>query len=33
MQQPDPALLEWGELGVDVVIGATGKFRTRVTST
>jgi glyceraldehyde 3-phosphate dehydrogenase len=29
MQQPDPALLEWGELGVDVVIDATGKFRSR----
>lgn len=25
-QQPDPALLEWDALGVDVVIDATGKF-------
>ncbi|WP_028931162.1 type I glyceraldehyde-3-phosphate dehydrogenase [Pseudonocardia asaccharolytica] len=28
-QQPDPALLDWGGLGVDVVIEATGRFRTR----
>ncbi|MCU1662989.1 MAG: Glyceraldehyde 3-phosphate dehydrogenase, binding domain [Pseudonocardia sp.] len=26
---PDPALLAWGALGVDVVVDATGKFRTR----
>ncbi|MFC5994362.1 type I glyceraldehyde-3-phosphate dehydrogenase [Pseudonocardia hispaniensis] len=28
-QQPDPALLDWGGLGVDVVVEATGRFRTR----
>jgi len=27
--QPDPAEIPWGELGVDVVIEATGVFRTR----
>ncbi|MBI5609463.1 MAG: type I glyceraldehyde-3-phosphate dehydrogenase [Deltaproteobacteria bacterium] len=27
--QPDPAKLPWGELGVDVVIESTGKFRKR----
>jgi hypothetical protein len=29
LEQPDPALLAWGALGVDVVVDATGKFRTR----
>jgi glyceraldehyde 3-phosphate dehydrogenase len=29
LAQPDPALLPWGELGVDLVIESTGKFRTR----
>lgn len=28
-QQPDPAQLPWAELGVDVVVEATGRFRTR----
>ena len=27
--EPDPAELPWGELGVDVVIESTGRFRTR----
>lgn len=27
LQQKDPALLPWGELGVDVVLESTGKFR------
>ncbi len=27
--QPDPALVSWGELGVDVVIESSGKFRGR----
>lgn len=27
--EPDPSLLPWGELGVDVVLEATGVFRTR----
>jgi glyceraldehyde 3-phosphate dehydrogenase (phosphorylating) len=27
--EPDPAKLDWGSLGVDVVIEATGRFRTR----
>ena len=27
--EPDPAKLPWGELGVDVVIESTGRFRTR----
>jgi glyceraldehyde 3-phosphate dehydrogenase len=27
--QPDPAHLPWGELGVDVVIESTGRFRSR----
>jgi glyceraldehyde 3-phosphate dehydrogenase len=29
LQESDPARLGWGELGVDVVIDATGKFRSR----
>jgi glyceraldehyde 3-phosphate dehydrogenase len=29
LQQPRPEDLPWGELGVDVVIESTGKFRTR----
>lgn len=29
LAQPDPSLLPWGELGVDLVIEATGKFRKR----
>jgi glyceraldehyde 3-phosphate dehydrogenase len=28
-QEPDPAKLPWGELGVDVVIESTGRFRDR----
>ncbi|WP_380166284.1 type I glyceraldehyde-3-phosphate dehydrogenase [Jannaschia sp. R86511] len=28
-QQPDPALLDWAGVGVEVVIEATGRFRTR----
>lgn len=28
-KQPDPALLPWADLGVDVVLEATGRFRTR----
>ena len=28
-QQPDPAALDWAGVGVDVVIEATGRFRTR----
>ena len=28
-QQPDPAALDWASVGVDVVIEATGRFRTR----
>src|SRR5919198_1926444 len=27
--QPDPAHLDWGALGVDIVIESTGRFRTR----
>lgn len=27
LQQPDPARLDWGALGVDVVVEATGHFR------
>src|SRR5579871_6813246 len=27
--ETDPAALPWGELGVDVVIESTGRFRTR----
>jgi glyceraldehyde 3-phosphate dehydrogenase len=27
--EPDPAKLDWGSLGVDVVIESTGRFRTR----
>ena len=27
--EPDPAALPWGELGVDVVLECTGRFRTR----
>jgi glyceraldehyde 3-phosphate dehydrogenase len=30
--ESDPAALPWGELGVDVVIESTGKFRTRDTA-
>jgi glyceraldehyde 3-phosphate dehydrogenase len=30
--EADPASLPWGELGVDVVIESTGKFRTRETA-
>jgi glyceraldehyde 3-phosphate dehydrogenase (phosphorylating) len=29
LEQKDPAKLPWGELGVDVVVEATGKFRKR----
>ena len=29
LEQKDPAKLPWGELGVDVVVEATGRFRTR----
>jgi glyceraldehyde 3-phosphate dehydrogenase len=29
LQLPDPEDLPWGDLGVDVVVEATGKFRTR----
>ena len=29
LQHPDPEDLPWGDLGVDVVVEATGKFRTR----
>ena len=29
LAEPDPAALPWAELGADVVIEATGKFRTR----
>jgi glyceraldehyde 3-phosphate dehydrogenase len=29
LEQKDPAKLPWGELAVDVVVEATGKFRTR----
>jgi glyceraldehyde 3-phosphate dehydrogenase (phosphorylating) len=29
LQQPDPAALPWRDLGVDVVVEATGRFRTR----
>src|SRR5215831_19996056 len=29
LEQRDPAKLPWGELSVDVVVEATGKFRTR----
>lgn len=29
LQQPEPALLDWGAHGVDVFIEATGRFRTR----
>jgi glyceraldehyde 3-phosphate dehydrogenase len=27
--EPDPARLDWGDLGVDIVIESTGRFRTR----
>jgi len=33
MQQPDPALLDWAAHHVDVVIEATGRFRTRERAT
>jgi glyceraldehyde 3-phosphate dehydrogenase len=29
LEQKDPAQLPWGELGIDVVVEATGRFRTR----
>jgi glyceraldehyde 3-phosphate dehydrogenase len=29
LSEPDPAKLPWGELGVDVVMESTGRFRTR----
>jgi glyceraldehyde 3-phosphate dehydrogenase len=29
LAEPDPAQLPWGELGVDVVMESTGRFRTR----
>jgi len=29
LQQPQPEELPWGELGIDVVIESTGRFRTR----
>ncbi len=29
LSEPDPARLPWAELGVDVVLEATGKFRKR----
>src|SRR3954447_7189804 len=29
LQEPDPAALPWAELGVEVVIESTGRFRTR----
>ncbi len=29
LQEPDPARLPWRDLGVDVVVEATGRFRTR----
>jgi glyceraldehyde 3-phosphate dehydrogenase len=29
LEQKDPAKLPWGELGIDVVVEATGRFRTR----
>ena len=29
LQEPDPSALPWGELGVDVVLEATGRFRER----
>ena len=29
LSEPEPASLPWGELGVDVVIESTGRFRTR----
>jgi glyceraldehyde 3-phosphate dehydrogenase len=29
LSEPDPASLPWGELGVDIVIESTGRFRTR----
>jgi glyceraldehyde 3-phosphate dehydrogenase len=29
LEQKDPAKLPWGDLGVDVVVEATGKFRTK----
>ena len=29
LAEPDPAKLPWGELGVDVVMESTGRFRTR----
>jgi glyceraldehyde 3-phosphate dehydrogenase len=29
LQQPGPEVLPWSDLGVDVVVEATGKFRTR----
>ena len=29
LAEPDPAALPWGELGVDVVLECTGRFRTR----
>ena len=29
LAEPDPAKLPWGELGVDVVMECTGRFRTR----
>lgn len=29
LSEPDPARLPWGELGVDVVMECTGRFRTR----
>ncbi|SHK75361.1 glyceraldehyde 3-phosphate dehydrogenase [Pseudonocardia thermophila] len=29
LREPDPAALPWRELGVDVVVEATGRFRTR----
>ncbi|HEU5469289.1 MAG TPA: glyceraldehyde 3-phosphate dehydrogenase NAD-binding domain-containing protein, partial [Actinophytocola sp.] len=29
LREPDPARLPWAELGVDIVIEATGRFRTR----
>ena len=29
LSSPDPSAIDWGELGVDVVVESTGRFRTR----